>query len=94
MLVKLHMDVDECIKQYKTLSRQIFKRRWYKPWHYFGKFSGGLGLATKFCSTNLKKILLEHVIQPALLQGRCTSLNADADKYMMEHTDSHHNVMW
>lgn len=94
MMVKLDMDVDDCIEQYKKLSRKVFRRRFYNLWHHFGKLTGGLGPATKFCSTNLRKVLLEHVIQPALQRGHTANIHVDAEGYMMEDIDSHPNVVW
>ena len=38
MLVKLDMSVDDCIEEYKALSRSIFSRR-----NLWGRFTAGLG---------------------------------------------------
>lgn len=85
MMVKLDMNVDDCITKYKELSEKIFKQ-----YHYLGKL-GGFGRTTKFSSTNLREVLLEYVIQPGLKkQGR----DMLAAEYFMEEISSHPETMW
>lgn len=84
MMVKFNMSVDECIKQYRKLSKKIFKQ-----WHVVGRFSGGFGTVKKFSSRNLRKVLLNHVISPSL-EGH----DVEATEYLMEQVDRHPNLMW
>lgn len=84
MMVKFNMSVDECIEQYRKLSKKIFKQ-----WHVVGRFSGGFGTVKKFSSRNLRKVLLNHVISPSL-EGQ----DVEATEYLMEQVDRHPNLMW
>lgn len=86
MMVKLDMNVDDCISMYKELSQRIFKQ-----WHILGYMSGGFGPVKKFSSKNLEKVLLEHVIRPALREPRFHGI--DAEKYLMEEISTHRDIM-
>lgn len=89
MMVKLDMNVDECISMYKDLSQRIFEK-----WHVLGYMSGGLGTIKKYSSRNLEKVLLENVVRPALRHPRFQDTGAQAEKYLMEEINTHRNIMW
>ena len=84
MMAKFDMSVDECIYQYKELSRKIFKQ-----WHVLGYMSGGFGAVTKFSSKNLRKVLLKNVIRLGL-----EARGIEPEEYLMEQIDSHPSIMW
>ena len=77
MIVKLNMTVDECIEQYKDLSKKIFG----KP-HVIGKRTGGFG-ATKYSSRRLHK----HIVRLIKSRGH------NGTNYSMEETDGHPDLL-
>ena len=79
MMVKLNMTVQECIKQYKELSQQIFG----KP-HWLGKRTMGFG-TTKYSGTRLRKFIVNVMKQ---------STNALGPNHTMEDDTHHKKIHW
>lgn len=83
MLVKLGLDVDDCIRLYKILSEEIFSHR-----HLLGVLTLGFGRA-KYCGKHLRKVLVEKVIKPSPpMQHR------DPEKLYLEEVNSHESFRW
>jgi hypothetical protein len=79
MMVKLNMTVQECIKQYKGLSKQIFG----KP-HWLGKRTMGFG-TTKYSGARLRKFVVNVMKQ---------SKNALGPNHTMEDDTHHKEIHW
>jgi hypothetical protein len=79
MMVKLNMTVQECIKQYKELSKQIFG----KP-HWLGKRTMGFG-TSKYSGTRLRKFIVNVMKQ---------STNALDPDHTMEDDTHHKKIHW
>ena len=80
MLVKLNLNVDQCIAEYKKLSRAIFS----KP-HPIGKWTGGL-MRERYSGDLVRKFVVQ--LTEEARPGH------DGENLMMEHTPEEERVQW
>ena len=84
MVVKLGMDVDQCIETYKRLSKEIFGYR-----HMSARLTLGFGSVKKFCGKRLEHVLKEQVIKP-----RFSKNSKEPENFCMEEVYDHPDQDW
>lgn len=79
MLVKLNLSIDECIDQYKLLSRAIFRKA-----HPVGKWTGGF----------VKERYSGELVRKFVVQLTKDTRPAQGEDLTMEHTIEEERVQW